>query len=447
MKKLLLLSAFILVSSSWSIAQTEQSSAKPPSGLSEIEAYSIYYENYRSDSYESAVKFGRWIWKGMPETIKGYPRFDLKKNLRRLINAYSGLAENKQDPSLKEAYVDTAIIIFDKVFERFSDEELDKYDWYIKRGRLYQTHSSVIDNAGMLASEDYLKAFKLKPDEFPSHGDGYYIKVMLQELVSAGKKDQALAVIKQAEPHASPSLQSYFDDMRNKLFDSPEERMAFLEEQRKDNPDDEKILNQLKDLYQEQEMAQKASEVSQKLYELNPNYENTMSIADDAISNADYNTAIKYLKEAMDKAAEDQQKAQIAFKISKAYLNKEQLQSARRYARQASNYDSSWGKPYIQIADIYAQAISQCTSNENREMDRKDKVVYWLVLDYLDKAKRTDPNTSSEVKRKYDSYSTVTPTTEEKFFWQPPLKEGNKFKIDASLRECYGWINETTTVR
>ena len=69
MKKLLLLSAFILFSSSWTMAQ---SSHEPPSGMSEIQAYSIFYENYKSESYESSLQFGRWIWKGMPETIKGY---------------------------------------------------------------------------------------------------------------------------------------------------------------------------------------------------------------------------------------------------------------------------------------------------------------------------------------------------------------------------------------
>lgn len=445
MKKLLLLFAFILLGSSWSFAQTEQTSVQPPSGLSEIEAYSIFYENYRTESYESAIKFGRWIWKGMPETIDGYPRFELKKNLERLVTAYSEAAKSKKDPALKEAYVDTALIIFDKALQKFPDDKLNLYDWYIMRGRLYQTHSSYVDSASMKAAKDYFKAFKINPKEFTNFGDGYYMKVMLQEFVGAGKKDQALSIMKQAEQYASESLQSFFNEQRNKLFDSPEEQMAFLERRLKEQPKNEKLLNQLRNLYKEQDMMQKASEISDRLYKVKPNFDNTMAMANDAISNANYDMAIKYLKEAMNKASTDKQKAEIALKLSEAYLNKGSLETARKYARQAADLNPEWGEPYVKMADIYAEAVNQCTNN--RKLDEKDKAVYWLVLDMLDKAKQVDPTVASQVDRKYQAYKPVTPTTEEKFFWSPPLKKGDSFKIDSSLRKCYGWINETTTVR
>ncbi|HET6528146.1 MAG TPA: hypothetical protein VFG39_05290, partial [Balneolaceae bacterium] len=102
-----------------------------------------------------------------------------------------------------------------------------------------------------------------------------------------------------------------------------------------------------------------------------------------------------------------------------------------------------WGVPYIQIADVYARTVNQCTNN--RKMEVFDRAVYWLVLDYLQKAEQVDPSVAGEVSRKTASYEPVTPTTEQMFFkgW----KEGESFSIDASLNECYGWINETTTVR
>jgi len=442
MKKLILAFAFLLFGSSTAMAQ---SSVEPPNGMSEIQAYSIFLENYKSDSFESAIEFGRWMWLGMPETIEGYSRFDLKRNLNRLVKAYNGLAENKQDPSLKEAYVDTALSIYDKMFEKYADATSDHYSWYISRGRMYQTHSGVIDNAPLKAAEDYYQAFQLRPEEFTNYGNGYYMRVMLQEMKADGKKDQSLAIMKKAEPFATEKLKKSFNDMRSDLFESPEERITFLEGQLEENPQNEEALKSLRDLYDDQDMTEKARDASKKLYDLNPSYENIMTLSDFAISNANNDMAIKYLKEAMDKADTDKQRANITIKISNTYLNMEQLQSARQFARSAIDYDSDWGAPYIQIADIYAQAVSKCTSD--RKMDRKDKTVYWLVLDYLDEAKQVDPSTTSEVERKYKSYSPVTPTNEEKFFWQPSLKEGEDFKIDSSLMECYGWINETTTVR
>lgn len=445
MKKLLLISAFLLFGSSWSMAQTDQSPATPPSGMQEIQAYSIFYENYKSESYERAIKFGRWIWKGMPDKIEGYSRFDLKRNLNRLVNAYSGLGENVEDPSLSEAYVDTALMIFDKMFEKYPNDEEDHYDWHIKRGRLLQTHSGDVDNAMSKAAESYRQAYELKPEAFTKRGDGYYMRIMLDELIDKGKKDQALAIIKKTEPYAPADLQDYYDDARNELFDTPEERIAFLEDELEENPEDEEILNQLRELYQEQEMNDRASEISQKLYQINSNYENTKAVAEDALSNANYERAIQYLKEALSKAEEDKQKAEIALQISDTYLNQEQLQNAEKYAREAIDYNSEWGDPYIQIADIYAEAVSQCSSD--RKLTPKDKAVYWLVLDYLDKARSVDQSTANEVSRKTQSYEPVTPSKSEQFFWKPPLEKGDEIEVNADLNECYGWINETTTVR
>lgn len=445
MKKLVLLSALFLLSSSWSFAQTEKSSVEPPGGMPEIQAYSIFYENYKNDSYDKAIKFGRWIWQGMPETIEGYSRFDLERNIRRLITAYDNLAQEKQDPSVKEAYVDTALIIFDKAFEKFSDNTDAKYDFYIKRGRLLQTHSDLLDDASMRAAEDYYEAFQLKPEELTKRSSGYYVRRILNDFSSGGKKDQALAVIKEAEPYASEKLLNVFNEIREDLFDSPEERIAFLEGELEDNPEDEEILTQLRNAYQDEEMSSEAREISEKLYELNPSYDNVMAVAEAARNNANYDMSIKYFKEAMDKASDDKQKAEISLKISNAYLNQDELESARDFARQAIDYNNSWGDPYIQIADIYARAVNVCT--DDRKLTPEDKAVYWLVLDYLDKAKEVDANTANEVDRKYESYKPVIPSKSEKFFWKPPLEEGEEFTIDSSLMDCYAWINETTTVR
>jgi tetratricopeptide (TPR) repeat protein len=445
MKKLLLLTAFLLFSSSWVMAQTDQSSATPPGGMQEIQAYSIFLENYKGESYENAIKFGRWIWKGMPEKIEGYSRFDLKRNLNRLINSYSGLGENVQDPSLREAYVDTALMIFDKMFEKYPDNEEDHYDWHIKRGRFLQTHSSTVDDAVAKAAESYRQAYELKPEEFTKRGDGYYMRIMLEELIDQGEKDQALAIIKKTESYAPADLQDYYDDARNELFDTPEERITFLEGELEEEPENEEILNQLRNLYQDEGMSDKAIEISQKLYEINSNFENTMAVAEDALSNANYDRALQYLKEALAKAEENEQKAEIALEISDVYLNQENLTDARQYAREAINYDDDWGDPYIQIADIYAEAVSECSSD--RKLTPKDKAVYWLVLDYLEQAKAVDQSTANEVSRKYDSYEPVTPSKSEQFFWDPPLNEGDEMEINADLNECYGWISETTTVR
>lgn len=440
MKKLLVLTGIIFMSST--VLQA-QSSVSPPDGLPEAAAYSIFYENYKNDNYESAIRYGRWIWEGMPETIEGYSRFNLETNLERLVTSYAELAKQQEDPSLRSAYLDTTDIIFDKVFNSIDELTFEEYEWHFDRGRFYQENSDFIDDAMTKASEEYMSAFELKTEEFTQLADGYYTQVMVQQLVSDGKKDAALSVIEQASPYANEKLISYFDNTRDKLFDSPEERIAFLEEQMADNPEDTEIMAELRDIYVQQEMRSEAQALNEKLYELDPSYENTRALAEFAVNNANYNNAVKYLKEALGKAPNDEEKAEIALELSDTYLNLNQLQDARRYARQATQLDSDWGQPYVQIASIYARAVNECTSG--RKMTRDDKVVYWLVLDYLDRARQVDSQMANTVKRQYQSYEPVTPTTEDKFFkgWET----GDEMSVDSSIDSCYGWISETTTVR
>lgn len=440
MKKLLVLTGIIFLSST--VLQA-QSSVSPPDGLPEAAAYSIFYENYKNDSYESAIRYGRWIWEGMPKTIEGYSRFNLETNLGRLVTSYAEFAKQQEDPTLRSAYLDTTDMIFEKVFNNIEEGQFDEYKWHFDRGRFYQENSDYIDDAMTKAAEEYKQAFELKPEEFTKLADGYYVQIMVQELVSEGRKDEALSAIEQASPYANEKLISYFDNTRNKLFDSPEERIAFLKEQMAGNPEDTEIMAELRDLYVQQDMRSEAQELNEKLYELDPSYENTKALADFAVNNANYTNAIKYLKEALEKAPNDEEKAEIALELSDTYLNTGRLQDARRFARQASQLDSNWGRPYVQIASIYAQAVNECTSG--RKMTRDDKVVYWLVLDYLDKARQVDSQVTNTVQRQYQSYEPVTPTTEDKFFkgWET----GDKMSIDSSIDSCYGWISETTTVR
>lgn len=439
MKKLVIVIGLSVISSPLLRAQT----AQPPNGMGELAAYSIFYENYKNEDYESAIRFGSWIYKNMPRTLRGYPKFELDRNLGRLVRAYGEVAETQEEPGLRSAYLDTALIIFDKVFNEFNEDEIDMFEWHFQQGRFFQEHSTFITDGLTKAYQKYEELFEMDPERFAKLGDGYYVQITVQNMVSNGEKDKALEMIEATEQYSTPKVKDYFDQVRNQLFNSPKERIIFLEGKLKENPGDSEVLSELAKLYEGEQMMDKAKNAREKLYDLDPSYENTRALAALAINNASYDMAIQYLKEAMSKTKDKEEQSQVALKISDAYLNKENLQEARKFARQAAGLAPNWGQPDLQIASIYAQAVTQCTSG--RKMERKDKVVYWLVLDYLDKARQTDPSVASQVQRQYQAYQPVTPTTEEKFFqgWET----GDKMEVDASLMPCYDWINETTTVR
>lgn len=438
MKKYILLTALLVAFVTDAYSQSE-----PPYGMSEIQAYSIFYENYRTGDYEMALMYGKWIIDNKPTEITGTNNWNLPRQFERMINVYAGVAEEQSDPSLRKAYLDTAATIYEEAFEAFDEETIDYYEWHFKRGRFYQKHNSQIDNGLEKAYAEYETAFELDPERLANSGDGYYINLLLRKYTNDGERDKALAMIDTIEPYAGPELTQAINNTRNELFSDPEERIVFLESQLEENPEDEDLISEIASLYEGQGNRQKSIEYAELLYEVNPNYENTLELAEYARADAQYSKAIRYLKEAISKTDDDRAKRDISLEISETYQNNDDLQSARQYARQAISYDNSWGQPYIQIATIYARAVSQCTSG--RTMDRDDRTVYWLVLDYLDQAKAVDSSVSSAVQRQYNSYEPVLPSSEDKFFrgWET----GDEIHIGSNIADCYSWIDETTNVR
>ncbi len=446
MKKIIFALAFVLIGSSWVKAQAQ--TIEPPNNMSEIAAYSVYVSHYRNENYQNALKFGRWILLSMPETIEGYPKFDLSLNLSRFATIYTTLAENADDPAAKAAYVDTVQTIYSKVFNSFSKNEIDTYSWLIRKGRFYQDYADILGNQAKETSiEAYSTAFDLKPEKMTTSYKGYYVKVLLRSLAdidSDSSKQKALFIIAKAEPYANEELGEYFDDIRRQLFDEPAERIAFLESELKENPENLQALRQLRTLYKRQGDTEKVLEINRKLYKLDPSYQTVTALGEYAMGHANYQEAIKYFEEALNKTDDPNKSKRIYLNLANAEFNLDNLQQARNYAQQAINIDPDWGRPYLQIASIYARVVNNCTNG--RDLTSDDRAVYWLVLDYAQKAKRVDPSVSSRANTLLQIYRPVTPTQQDIFF-NDNWAEGESIRIDASLGACYGWINETTTVR
>lgn len=438
MKKIIIALGLLVV-----VSTTAYSQSEPPYGMSELNAYSVFYENYRSGSYDMALQFGRWIIESKPKTIPGNPRFSLETQFDRMIKVYTEVAKKQEDPAMKEAYIDTAEALFDEVFETFSEDEIDEFEWHQEKGLFYQQNNDIIENGLQKAIEEYEKAYKMDPERFTTMGDGYYAQALLGFYVSNDQKQDALDMIDTIEPYAPENLDPVITEARGKLFNTPEERIEFLESELEKSPENIELMNELVKLYEDTGNRSKALELTQGLYEINPNYENITKLADIAKSDAKYNRTIQLLKEALEKAPNNEEKKKVALEIAETYQNTDDLSNARRYARRAINIDPNWGEPYMRIALIYGAAVSNCT--RGRKIEREDRTVYWLVLDYLDKAKSVDSSMTSRVNQQYQSYQNVMPTTEDKFF--KDWKTGDTFKINGSIGDCYSWINETTKVR
>ncbi|MFU8811593.1 MAG: tetratricopeptide repeat protein [Balneolaceae bacterium] len=440
MKKQLVIFAFVFGFAADGLAQSE-----PPYGMSELEAYSIFFSNYQQGDYQMALQFGRWMIESNTRNIEGAGQFDLSRQYDRMIKVYAGLAEQQSDPSLRSAYIDSALVLFERVYEVFDEDEIDVFDWKFEEGRFYQNNASNISGGMDRAYELYAEAFEMSPEKLAGLGNGYYVQILLNNYVTKRERDNAMAMIEKVEPYANDNIQGAIDQAFDRLFDSPGERIGLIESRLADDPNNIELLTELATLHDRAGNRDKSIEVARKLYELQPTFDNAKTLADFASSNAQYNEAIRFLKEALELTDNNTQKRNVNLEIAETYQNVNDLRNARQHARAASQLDRSWGQPYIRLAQIYASSVSQCTQNEGRTIDRDDRVVYWLVLDYLDRARNADSSVENTVRRLYETYTPVLPTVQDKFFrdWET----GESIRVDGSLRECYAWINETTTIR
>jgi tetratricopeptide (TPR) repeat protein len=139
-----------------------------------------------------------------------------------------------------------------------------------------------------------------------------------------------------------------------------------------------------------------------------------------------------YFKEAISLEEESTRKSSYYTKLAAIRLNEKDNRAARDYARQAIELNPESGTPYMIIGNAYA---GQKISDDEFE----NQAVYWVAVDYFQKAKQVDPSLASNVNEYISTYSGIFPTKTECFF-RSITEEGDAYKVG-------GWINETTTVR
>lgn len=443
MKQTILLIGILILSSSLTHAQANCKET-PPDGLSPLAAYSLFYSNYTNGDYEFALKYGKWMICAKPEQLEGNPQFSLEKQYDRMVTIYSEIGRSKEDPAVRSAHIDTALILLNESLELFGDNPESRFDIIFDRGRFYQSNYDYIEDGLQKAYDDYATLFEIDPERAIGMGGGYYLKQALSNLVKRGNKEDAQAFIDNVKPYAKGENLEFIEEQQKELLGSPEERIEYYTPIVKENPEDIAAWKALEKAYSELENRAKLKEVRIKLNELEPTFESARKLAELAKGNANYMEADKYFKQALKRTDDTQKKRDVYLDLADVSINLENLKTAKNYVQEAIKLDPKYGNSFIKMATIYGAAVNKCT--EGRKLEAADKVVYWVVIDYLNKAKNVDSSVASAVNRQLSQYEEVTPNSEDKFFTLS-LENGQKVTVDGSLMPCYSWINETTTVR
>ena len=165
---------------------------------------------------------------------------------------------------------------------------------------------------------------------------------------------------------------------------------------------------------------------------INPTAKAAMGVGFRYFKKGETDKALELFDQAIELETSVTNKAEMCYKAGVANYSIKKYAKAREYAQKAISLNSTYGAPYILIAQCYAAAPNW---NDNATLN---KCTYYAVLDKLNKAKAVDPSVANEVQKMYSAYSTHTPKIEDLFFLG--YSKGQAITIG-------GWINERTTIR
>ncbi|MFW5955514.1 MAG: tetratricopeptide repeat protein [Rhodothermales bacterium] len=419
---LLLAALFVLAPARTALAQAEGE----PSERDIMVHYSLYWEDFKNANYASALPNLRWILENAP----AYPRDD-DRNFRRAVEAYEALAETEP------TYLDSALVLFDQAVATLDEAgiEVNEQRWLVNKGRFLQTHSDHFENVQDRVAEAYREAFELDPENLGA----YYVNYLISDINSRGDRAETIAFMERVEESHGDDQEvaDYIERVRDTLFRSPEERMAFLESQLERRPDDVELISELFDLYMREGQRQKAHELSQRLLEAQPTARSYEMIARMRLEDGEAQEAFELYEQALEMPGAEDRQRDIFYNMGIAQQQMGRLANARTYFRRALDIDRNFGPALIGIGDLYVTAVGNCGSFE-----REDRAVYWLAVDYYERAASRDSSVANQARQKARSYSASFPSMEDIFFKNWNL--GGSYRIDYG---CYSWIGETTTIR
>ena len=141
--------------------------------------------------------------------------------------------------------------------------------------------------------------------------------------------------------------------------------------------------------------------------------------------------ALEYYNQSAELETNPRDKGRVYYRIAEEYKDKGQFGQARNYYQRAINASPSYGRAYLQIANMIAQSANNCG-----ETAFEKRAVYWLAADYASRAGRVDPSISSTASETAAAYRGRAPQRSDIF--QSDM-QGKSINIGC-------WIGETVRV-
>jgi tetratricopeptide (TPR) repeat protein len=406
--------------------------------------YTLERQFYEQKDYKSALSHWRTLF-------KTYPKSSVNIYIHG-INMYQSILDKTTDRVLKDHYIDTLMMVYDKrikyfdqkgynlgrqgtdylKYELLENENLtdDQLKPIMKKGYNYVEESTKLQGNDteapvlILLMQTSARLFGL--NELPADKllENYDLTTKIANANLAKDpnnanyltaKDQIGQIfIASGAANCDVLTKMYttkFNDISNNI-DELKKMLALFDRQKCDDSP----------LY---------GKAAEKLYALEPSAQAAYNMARMFVKANEMDRASEYYNKAINLEKDPVTLSNDYLELAKVNLTK--YLEARNYSKKAIENNPNNGGAYMFLGDIYARNAK----NYGKD-DFENRFLYWVAVDYFQKARKADPSLDAEAKEKIALYSQYFPSKEDIFF--------NGLTVGQSIT-LGGWVGETTTVR
>lgn len=396
---------------------------------------SLYREFYKQNNYDDAYEPWSWVFRECPAASKN-----------TFIHGTTILwhkIKNAKDEKIKQNYIDTLMLLYDKRIEIFGEKGKVLGYKGIDYNKLFPNKK--VETFKILKESLAYDSLNTNPAVlsllFFIVVDLYKEKVLKDEDVINyyDKCSEALNYQLNLNPESeiiTKSIEKIDYLLTTTDIASCEKILPILTKKFNNNKNNLMVLKQIVKLLNIQNCTE--NDVYVNALELLHNFEPTAfsaySIAQLSYKMNDYQKAISYYQKAIDLDTNNLYKSQCYYEMAVITgLHLKQFSLARTYALKSIEYKKNFGKPYILIGQLYAMSAKECGENEYFQ-----SLVYIAAVDKFNIAKSIDPTCAEEANKLIHTYSQLFPKKEDMFFYGN--KENEPYTIGC-------WINETIKIK
>ena len=397
---------------------------------------SLYREFVKQNNFKDALPQWRWVYNNCPLATENIYIDGVKM--------FTSLVQQATDPVLREKYVDTLFMIYDRRVENFNREA------YVlgRKGIEMTTYrpGNVEDNYNTLK-----RSVELGGPKTESATLAYYFQTVLgmvqQQKLETSAVVEAYDVASTIIDH---NLAANTDNEKNlalwnsvkanielafEPFASCDDLINLYTKKYTQTPDDVELLSKMTSMLEKKKCTNSDLffTATEKLHKLQPSAQSAYLMATLSREKRQTSKAIEYLNQAIDLSDNNDEKIRALNMLAVINYEQNNYPQARANAQRILQLNPSFGKAYIFIGDLYAASSTMCAGD-----DLAGKTVFWAAIDMYQKARSVDPSVADEANSKIAQYSRYFPAKDDLFFRD--LGEGTPYAVGC-------WINENTTVR